>query len=487
MLYTPSPGVIYSDGMATTKDDRSGFARAAGGVLRMLDFRNTLARYILREHVGPFAFAFVIITFILVIDFVPNLVDMVVGKNLQASVILKVFFYQIGWMIALSVPMSVLVATLMAFGRLTGDLEVTAIKSSGIHVMRMIYPVLLVGGVLAVGMVYFNNDVLPDLNHRARVLMQDVRRMRPALKIRGGAFMTDIPGYILLIDSVDYTTSHLTGVKILELGQKQKAPRTIVSQTGILTFADNGRDLIFDLFDGEIHEFDEKNPENYRRLAFKTQKIIVSDVSNDFEESGDSYRTDREKSSREMMADIRQWREGMRPYRDRIGTLVSGRIKRVFGDSIPVSLDKKLGDAPALTNLSRDEDANARIITREVEGINTQQKLIDQFLVEVHKKYSIPIACVIFALVGAPLGIVAKRGGMGLSIGISLGLFVIYWAFLIGGEDLADRGIVTPFWSMWAANILLAVTGLYLIYIVSTEKPWWTLFRLTKIRAARHA
>ncbi len=85
------------------------------------------------------------------------------------------------------------------------------------------------------------------------------------------------------------------------------------------------------------------------------------------------------------------------------------------------------------------------------------------------------------------MGIVAKRGGMGISIGISLGLFVIYWAFLIGGEDLADRGIIPPFWSMWAANILLTATGLYLIYIVSTEKPLWTLLRLTKIKAARQA
>jgi lipopolysaccharide export system permease protein len=454
-------------------------------VLRMLDFRNTLGRYILREHAGPFVFAFVIITFILIIDFVPNLVDMVVGKDLQASVILKVFFYQIGWMIALAVPMSVLVATLMAFGRLTGDLEVTAIKSAGIHVMRMIYPVVLAAGVLAVGMVYFNNNVLPDMNHRARVLMQDVRRMRPTLTIRGGAFMTDIPGYILLIDSVDYTTSHLTGVKILELGQKQKAPRTIVSQTGILTFANNGRDLVFDLFDGEIHEFDEKNPENYRRLAFKTQKIIVSDVSSDFSESGDSHRTDREKSAQEMMGDIRQWREGMRPYRDRIGTLVNGRIARVWGDTVPASPDKRLTDAAALSNLSRDEEAGARVITREVEGINTQDKLIDEFMVEVHKKYSLPVACVIFALVGAPLGIVAKRGGMGISIGISLGLFVVYWAFLIGGEDLADRGIIPPFWAMWSANILLTAVGLYLIYIVSTEKPLWTLLRLTTIKAAR--
>ena len=190
-------------------------------VLKFFDFRNILSRYVISEHAGPFVFAFIIITFILVIDFVPSLVDMIVDKELPAIVVAKIFFFQIGWMIALSVPMSVLVATLMAFGRLTGDFEVLAVKTSGIHILRLLYPVILGGGVLTYGMVIFNNEVLPDLNHRARVLMQDVRRMRPTLKIRSGAFVTDIPGYIILVDSVDYLTSRMTGVKILELGQKR--------------------------------------------------------------------------------------------------------------------------------------------------------------------------------------------------------------------------------------------------------------------------
>ena len=447
-------------------------------ILKCLDFRSTLARYVLREHLGPFLFAFVIITFILIIDFVPSLVDMVVGKSLSATIILKVFFYQIGWMLALSVPMSVLVATLMAFGRLTGDFEITAIKSSGIHVMRIIYPVLLVASLLALAMTYFGNDVLPDFNHRARVLMQDVRRMRPALQIRSGSFMTDIPGYILLIDSVDYVTSRLTGVKILELGKQRAAPRTIVSQFGYLSFTNDNRDLIFDLTEGEIHQFDDQNSENYRRVAFKTQRIIVSDVATDFEESGDNFRTDREKSAQQMLADIRQWETGIKPYRDKIAAMVNGRLSRLLGDSIPVSPDRKLPDLVALSNLARDTDSDSRIMSREVEGIKSQQKLIASFMVEVHKKYSIPTACIIFALIGAPLGILARRGSMGISIGISLGLFVLYWAFLIGGEDLADREIITPFWAMWSANILIGLAGLYLIYIVSTEKPLWTLFRV---------
>jgi lipopolysaccharide export system permease protein len=137
-------------------------------------------------------------------------------------------------------------------------------------------------------------------------------------------------------------------------------------------------------------------------------------------------------------------------------------------------------DTIALNNLKREEEANSRIIARETNGVDSQNKLVRQFMVEVHKKYSIPVACIAFVLIGAPLGILAKRGSMGISIGISLGLFVIYWAFLIGGEDLADRGIIAPWVAMWVANVLIGVAGIYLIYIVSTEKPLWTIFRLTK-------
>ena len=448
--------------------------------LKYFDFRNRISRYILGEHIGPFFFAFIIITFILVIDFVPRLVDMIVGKDLPTSIILKVFFYQIGWMIALSVPMSVLVATLMAFGRLTSDFEITALKASGVHLLRVIFPVLLASGVIAVGLVIFNNEVLPDLNHRARVLMQDIKRMRPTLQMRSGAFVTDIPGYIILIDSVNYTTSEMIGVKIMELEKNRKAPRTIVAQSGFLTFSRSGRDLTFDLKDGEIHEFDEKNPEKYRRLAFTTQRLLVSEVSDDFKESNDQFRTDREKSSQQMLEDIMKWETGILPYRGKISDLVDNRLTKYFSDSLPTSPDSLATDLIALKNLARMTEADSRVIARENEGIKTQAKLISSYYVEVYKKYSIPTACIVFVLIGAPLGVIARRGGMGISIGISLGLFIMYWVFLIGGEDLADRGIISAFSAMWSANIIIGAIGLYLIYIMSSEKSPWFIFNLTR-------
>jgi lipopolysaccharide export system permease protein len=441
-----------------------------------------LARYVLREHIGPFIFAFVIITFILILDFIPDLVEMVVGKDLSAWIIFKVFIFQFGWIVALSVPMSVLVATLMAYGRMTNDLEITAVKAAGVPVIRVIMPVLLASLVVGAGMVVFNNRVLPDMNHRARVLMQDIRRLRPTLQIRSGAFVTDIPGYIILIDSVNHTTSDLKGVKILELAKGKKAPRTIVAESGHMEFAPNGNDLIFDLRNGEIHEYSEQNQEDYRRVAFAEQRILVRDVSREFEESADDFRTDREKSAQRMLADIEKWKGNIKPYRYKITNIVGEEIDRLTADSLPQPLDTGLTLTASMEHLKRAVQSQVLRISREADGVRTQQKMIDSYLVEVHKKYALPTACVVFVLIGAPLGVIARRGSMGISIGISLGLFILYWAFLIGGEDLADRGMVEPWLSMWAANILIGGIGLYLIYIVSTEQPFWGPFDLRAYR-----
>ena len=156
-----------------------------------------LARYILSEHVGPFAFGLLVITFVLIIDFVPRVLDLVVGRDIAAAVVTQLFVYNLAWMMALSVPMAVLVATLMAFGRLSADNEIVALKSSGVHLWRLLWPVLLAGSLVGAFLVWFNNEVLPESNHEARVLMGNINRTRPTLRLRENVFNGDIPGYFL--------------------------------------------------------------------------------------------------------------------------------------------------------------------------------------------------------------------------------------------------------------------------------------------------
>jgi lipopolysaccharide export system permease protein len=154
-----------------------------------------IARYVLKEHIAPFFFAFLTITFLLIIDFVPRIIDRVIDKDLEVLVVLELIALNLAWMLALSIPMSVLVATLMAFGRLSADFEITAIKASGINLLHVLVPLLLVGSIITFGMIQFNDKVLPDINKKARTLLGDIQAMRPTLIFESGVFITDIPGY----------------------------------------------------------------------------------------------------------------------------------------------------------------------------------------------------------------------------------------------------------------------------------------------------
>jgi len=458
---------------------------------------NHLDRYILREHNGPFWFALVVITLVLIVDFVPDVVSMVVSKGLSTSVILQVFVLNLAWMLALSVPMAVLSGTLMAFGRMAADSEILAAKAAGVSLYRIVAPVVLVAAVIGTGLIYFNNDVLPDANHRARLLMSDIRRKRPTLDLKPNVLEDRIPGYHLLIKDIDPRSSKIADITIFEQKGRQ-SPRTVVAKRGDMSYSADGRTLILQLFDGEVHEIDPEDVGKYRRTAFEEQTFYLGGVEDDFNRTDSEYRTDREKSSQQMREDIAAWRLAIAPHYQSINTACSTLVSALFigpPDSVNTQMPLPLASASfdransfsearqrALNRVARIQN----IIVRETAAVANQTRLIDQYLIEIHKKYSIPAACLVFVLIGGPLGVRARRGGLGVGMGVSLGLFLVYWAFLIGGEDLADRDIVSPFWAMWAADILIGAIGLVLLWSVTNEvslSPRQLWHRLTEGRA----
>ncbi len=441
---------------------------------------NRLDRYILREHNGPFWFALVVITLVLIIDFVPEVVSMVVSKGLSAGIIVKVFVLNLAWMLALSVPMAVLSGTLMAFGRLSADSEILAIKASGVSLYRIIAPVVWVAGIIGAGLIVFNNEVLPDANHQARLLMSDIRRKRPTLDLKANVMEDRIPGYHLLIKQIDPKSSAIADVTIFDQ-KNRSAPRTVVAKTGTMNYSADGRTLILKLNDGEIHEVDPADERKYRRTAFQEQTFYLGGVEDEWSQTTSDYRTDREKSAAQMREDIRVWRQALQPHYRNINVACSTMVSALFvrppdSTSPDVSLPVVGGPMqPAVDSVAGARRALDRarrvtaVLQREEGAIRNQERLIDQYLIEVYKKYSIPAASVVFVLIGCPLGVRARRGGLGTGMGVSLGLFVIYWAFLIGGEDLADREIVSPFMAMWSADFLIGFVGLVLLWSVTNE------------------
>ncbi len=443
-----------------------------------------LSRYILKEHLAPFLFAFVVITFLLIIDYVPRIIDHVIDKDLDITIVLELIALNLAWMIALSVPMSVLVATLMAFGRLTSDFEITAMKASGVNMFRVILPLLIAGGLITWGMIVFNDRVLPDLNKRARMLQADISAMRPTLVFQSGIFISDVPGYLILIDKVDHRTSNVEGVRITDTRVAQH-PRIIVAEHGHLQMTNHGSNMRFTLYNGEVHSLDTQDPANYRRVNFQKQIINIAGESSQLRRSNSDYRTDREMSINEMKDRVSQATTAIAPLKEKIGEEWMSKLDFLFADSAVFPMGDSIADTAAADYVVTDAHQLMNQVKRFSHQIEAQYRMADKYKIEIYKKYSIPAASLAFILIGAPLGVVARRGGMGMAVSVSIGIFIVYWAFLIGGEDLADRALLSPFLAMWSANILIALLGIYLNYKVITEKPIFAFFRDMSLR--RHA
>ena len=230
---------------------------------------NKLDKYILKEHLAPFFGSLGVLLFILLANFVIKSIDKFLGKGLGIGVLLEYLFLNLAWILALAVPMAVLVATLMAFGRLASDNEIMALRSAGVNTWRLMRPALGFSVVIAIIMIYFNNEILPHMNHKARSLSADISRKRPDLDFDAGYFIESIPNYTIFI--TERRGDDFYGVEIFN-NIDNTAQRTILAEHGTVESIDDG--IIMHLDNGEIHENMEKNDE-YTKIDFIKYDVIV--------------------------------------------------------------------------------------------------------------------------------------------------------------------------------------------------------------------
>ena len=430
-----------------------------------------LVRYVLKELIGPFLASLFGITFLFVVDFLVKILDNVLSKGLPASTVLEIFALNLAWMLSLSIPMAVLVASLMAFGRMSGDQEITAVKAAGISPLSLMRPVLLVALLLSVLMVVFNNWVLPEANHRSVELMNAVSRKKPHVFIDAGRLITQFPGVQLWVNRIDPVSGTLYGIQIFEM-EKKGAPRIVYADSATMDYVDNGATLMLRLRSGETHLVDPDDVDNYFRIRFFSQDLAMQNVDDRLERRSRSYRSDREMPMEMMWEVVTDARNNydtaaVQAKTRRLPTLL--RIRDfVNGDSI-LPADAKgipMGDslqfAQSLRKVRVQETAALRSTERAWGRMEGELKRAAQYMVEIHKKFSTAFACFVFVLIGAPLGIMARKGGIGTGILYSLAFFVIYWICLIGGENLADRLVVSPELAMWISNVIIGVFGIFL-------------------------
>ena len=428
----------------------------------------TLSRYLIKEHLGPFILALTLIVFVLVLDLILQTMDQVLSKGLSPGLAARLFLYNLAWIIALAVPMAVLVAVLMAFARLAADNEIMAAKACGIGFLHLLRPVLTAAAVLTVIMVLFNDRILPDWNYRARNIASNLKRLKAALvlKEKEGVFIHKLGNkYSLLIREVDEESNTLKGITLYDR-HRPGPPATLHAATGRIHILGDGTYIRLTLYDGEFHRVEADDRSRFVRGAFERQVLHIQDPQRAFNERVSAYRGQRE-------MDVRAMYQAVRKYRRERGQAQASMDSALQSFVAELNAAQKDGAGPASPAHFASERAGVLEKNfRQQWRLDAHRRVqIAEFWVEIHKKFSIPFACLVFVLVGAPLGVLIRQRGAAVSVGVSLVFFLVYWMFLIGGEELADRGFVPPSLAMWAPNIVFGLLGVYLIRATALGRP----------------
>jgi lipopolysaccharide export system permease protein len=337
-------------------------------------------------------------------------------------------------------------------------------------------------------MIPVHNYLVPETNHRLANLLVAIHKKKPAMQLRDGVFMNDVKGYSILVNKS--TGSELEGVTISRLIEGKPA-QTIRAERGEVFFAADGTTLVMKLYDGEIHDVDQKDPKRYLRLKFTEHTLNIPDAGSELVRTDRDHRGDREMSINDLLAEMSKYREKIEDQSPQVAAIVKETAGKFPAFCAANAAAGELGesgegesDEGEIRVVKALNSATDRLKTLQVQA-ESYERRVRSLSVEAHKKVAISFACVIFVLIGIPIGIRTREGGAGSGLVISILFFAVYYAFLSSGEKLADRGLVFPSLSMWAANLLLGGVGLYLFVRANREVPFFPEALKNALRSLR--
>jgi len=393
-----------------------------------------LQRYALRQFVPPFFLAILVLTFVLLMDRLFLLADMLVRKGVAVANVSEVMVLSLPFVVQICAPLGTLIAGVISFGRMAQDNEIRVIRAAGIRIVRLFIPVAFACLLLLVAMVGFNGYIVPESQHRVRNLLTDVARKKPAMRVREGVFMDDFPGYMIYIGSMDERHSTVRNVAIFETGASKGTPGFVTAPRGDISYTADDGYMVMTLFDGEMHEL--VDAETYRRLLFKRHVINVA-MDDELVRRDREYRNDEEMMLPQLAATMKQLNKDV------------GDLKRKAAEA---GKKAKLSEPDRL----KYDELQSRARYKGLEAV--------RYDVELQKRLSLAFSAFFFLLFGAPVGLLLRRGGVGTGFIIGLVFFAVYYVLLLAGENMAESGKLSPFVGMWLPNIILVlpVTELFL-------------------------
>jgi lipopolysaccharide export system permease protein len=431
-----------------------------------------LTRYLMRAHLGPFLFSFFALTGVILINTLAKRLADLAGKGLPVRVILEFFALALPATSTAMGKVSAMVAVLFTFSNLVAENEITALKASGVDLRRLLAPLLIAAGVIAGAMVVFNDRVLPEANHRWSQLIVDIGRKTPTFLLTEqtlNRISSTEGGSVLYLRAgrIEPGTNRMWDVQIYDVTNATRM-RTIFADSGRAMFSASGSDMIMQLYDGHTREVASDDPSSFRRVYFQRQVFGIPGIANQLTRNDrpDGYRGDREMTVGMLRGQIdtlsRQRRDAVKEVRqtavsDLDYVLSGGRAKPADTRATVPAADQYMPEITVASRTRRTADQLANL-RRQVEQVEESMR---NYEVEIHKKYSIALASLVFVIIGAPLALRFGGAGIGMVIATSMVVFSLYYVGLIGGESLAGRGYVSPLVAMWIMNAVMTVVGLW--------------------------
>ena len=444
-----------------------------------------LDRFIVKSFVGPFFAILFVVVFILVMQFLWLYIDELVGKGLSMKVILEFLAWGSATMLPLSLPLATLLASMMTLGSLGENNELLAIKAAGISLQRILIPLGICCAVISVGAFFISNDLIPVAYNKIYTLRDDIGKTKDEIKIPSGTFYNGIEGYILRVNEHNDETGMMNGVMVYNHTKNKGNTSLTIADSAMMKMSKDKTYLTFILYNGTNYE--ETNDKKYRdttlqlqKIDFLRQEMVIPLENYAFQKSDSSRFADQVKSmnlkqlqhsqdsigtldsteKEENLSTIRKSRT-LR-YNAQLDTSTRNIPKTPFNMEIAGEWKSIKSELEALEKAKK----NAEEIQMSLESFsryryhhNYTLRLID---IEILKKFALSIACLIFFFIGAPLGAIIRKGGLGVSAIISVLFFVAYWVIDISGTKLAKDGAVGPFAGVFFSSYVLLPTGLFL-------------------------
>ncbi|UTW65611.1 LptF/LptG family permease [bacterium SCSIO 12643] len=441
--------------------------------------------FIIKTYLGPFIMTFFITLFIFEMQFLWNYLEDMVGKGLEAIVLIELFAFASANLVTMALPLAVLLSSIMTFGNLGENYELVAMKSSGISLNRIMRPLLIFNLIISSMAFYHSNYVMPVANLKFKTLLYDVMHQRPALEFKPGVFYKGIDGYVIRIKEKDDDGQNMRSIQIYDHSEHNGNKQVTLAERGKMALSPDQRYLIFDMY----------NVKQYKENKGKTHPFTYSEIDQHtvrFDLSSFQFnRTDDDlfKDHYEML-NLDQLVASMDTLNFKLDERLSDYRKsmhnrlQIYSDSnvavngLPEdttsTLDvfegmndrEKIGIYSTAINIARSSKTYSESIDDETE---MRLKRIHLHEIEWHKKFTLSIACLVLFFIGAPLGAIIRKGGLGMPVVFSILIFIIYHIISMSGMKLVKQGELPAIIGMWMATATLVPLGIFLTYKATTD------------------